>query len=137
MFKKIDHIGIAVKNLDKTVEFYTKVLGLQLEGIHQVDTYQVRTAFFPVGESHLELIEPTPENKGVQKFLEKRGEGIHHICFLVDDIQKALDAMAAQGVELIDKTPRQVNPTTKAAFVHPKSTGGVLIELYEKSEGQV
>lgn len=133
MFKKIDHIGIAVKDLDKTVEFYTKVLGLQLEGIHQVDHYQVKTAFFPVGESRLELIQPMPENTGVQRFLEKRGEGIHHVCFLVEDIQKALDTLAAQGVELIDKTPKQVNPSTKAAFLHPKSTGGVLIELYEKS----
>jgi methylmalonyl-CoA epimerase len=133
MLKKIDHIGIAVKDLDKTVQLYTRVLGLELEGVHKVDSFQVRTAFFPVGESHLELIEPTPENKGVLKFLEKRGEGIHHICFLVDDIQKALDTMTAQGVELIDKAPRQVNPTTKAAFVHPKSTGGVLVELYEKS----
>jgi len=133
MFEKIDHIGIAVKDLDKTVQFYTEVLGLKLEGVHQVDQYQVRTAFFPVGEGRLELIQPMPENTGVQKFLEKRGEGIHHICFLVKDIQKALDALAAQGIELIDKVPRQVNPTTKAAFVHPKSTGGVLIELYEKS----
>jgi methylmalonyl-CoA epimerase len=132
MYTKVHHIGIAVKDIDKSLKVYQDLLGLELEGQHEVPDQNVRTAFFPVGETHLELIQPTEGNAGVSKFLEKRGEGVHHICFEVDDIETALQGLKERGSRLIDEVPREIEGgRKKMAFLHPKSTGGVLIELYQ------
>lgn len=132
MYTKVHHIGIAVNDLEKSVELYRDLLGLPLDGTHAVPEQKVRTAFFPVGETQLELIQPTEGNVGVTKFLEKRGEGIHHLCFEVDDIDAALADCRSRGLRLIDETPREIEDgRKKMAFLHPKSTGGVLIELYQ------
>lgn len=132
MYTKVHHIGIAVQDIEKSLAVYRDLLGLQLEGLHEVEDQKVITAFFPVGETHIELIQPTEGNVGVTKFLEKRGEGVHHICFEVDDIEQALQDVKARGAVLIDETPRVIeNGRKKMAFLHPKSTGGVLIELYQ------
>ena len=132
MYAKVHHIGIAVQDIEKSLAVYRDLLGLELEGQHEVEEQKVITAFFPVGETHIELIQPTAGNVGVTKFLEKRGEGVHHICFEVDDIEQALQDVKARGAVLIDETPRIIeNGKKKMAFLHPKSTGGVLIELYQ------
>ena len=132
MYTKVHHIGIAVKDIEKSLEVYQDLLGLELEGQHEVPEQKVQTAFFPVGETHLELIQPTEGNVGVSKFLEKRGEGVHHICFEVEDIEAALKGLQDRGARLIDDVPREMEGgRKKMAFLHPKSTGGVLIELYE------
>ena len=132
MYTKVHHIGIAVQDIEKSLAVYRDLLGLELEGQHEVEDQKVITAFFPVGETHIELIQPMAGNVGVTKFLEKRGEGVHHICFEVDDIEQALQDVKARGAVLIDETPRVIeNGKKKMAFLHPKSTGGVLIELYQ------
>ena len=135
MYTKVNHIGIAVKDLEQSLEIYRDLLGLELEGQHEVASQNVLTAFFPVGETHIELVQPTEGNVGVTKFLEKRGEGVHHVCFEVDDIEKALTDLQERGARLIDETPREIEGgKKKMAFLHPKSTGGVLIELYQICE---
>ena len=132
MYKKVHHIGIAVHDIEKSLELYRDLLGLSCEGTHEVPEQKVITAFFPVGDTHLELIQPTEGNVGVTKFLEKRGEGVHHLCFEVDDIEAALTACQSRGLRLIDEVPREIEDgKKKMAFLHPKSTGGVLIELYQ------
>jgi len=132
MYTKVHHIGIAVQDIEKSLAVYRDLLGLELEGQHEVEEQKVITAFFPVGETHIELIQPTEGNVGVTKFLEKRGEGVHHICFEVDDIEQALQDVKSRGAVLIDETPRIIEQgKKKMAFLHPKSTGGVLIELYQ------
>ena len=132
MYTKVNHIGIAVKDIEKSLEVYQELLGLELEGQHEVPEQKVLTAFFPVGETHLELIQPTEGNVGVSKFLDKRGEGVHHICFEVEDIEAALKGLKERGARLIDEEPREMEGgKKKMAFLHPKSTGGVLIELYQ------
>lgn len=132
MYTKLNHIGIAVKNIDESLAIYRDLLGLELEGTQEVPDQKVRTAFFPVGETHLELIQPTEGNVGVAKFLENRGEGVHHLCLEVEDIEAALQTLKARGARLIDEMPREIEGgRKKMAFVHPKSTGGVLIELYQ------
>ena len=135
MYKKVNHIGIAVKNIEESLKIYQDLLGLELEGRHTVEAQNVITAFFPVGETHIELVQPTEGNVGVTKFLEKRGEGVHHICFEVDDIEQALKDLKERGARLIDEEPREMEGVKKKmAFLHPKSTGGVLIELYQICE---
>ena len=132
MYKKVHHIGIAVKDLAQSMELYGDLLGLPLEGTHTVPEQKVVTALFPVGDTHLELIQPTEGNVGVTKFLETRGEGVHHLCFEVDDIETALAECRSRGLRLIDDVPRDIDDgKKKMAFLHPKSTGGVLIELYQ------
>lgn len=132
MYTKVNHIGIAVNDIEKSLEIYRDLLGLELESTHEVPAQKVLTAFFPVGETHLELVQPTEGNVTIRKFLEKRGEGIHHICFEVEDIETALAALKARGARLIDEVPREIEGSKKKmAFLHPKSTGGVLIELYQ------
>lgn len=132
MYTKVHHIGIAVKNLDEHLKVFRDLLGFELEGTHEVPDQHVLTAFFPVGETRIELIQPTADNVGVTKFLATRGEGVHHICFEVDDIEAALYTLKARGVRLIDEVPRELDGgQKKMAFLHPKSTGGVLIELYQ------
>jgi methylmalonyl-CoA/ethylmalonyl-CoA epimerase len=132
MYTKVNHIGIAVNDIEKSLEIYRDLLGLELEETHEVPDQKVRTAFFPVGETHLELVQPTEGNVTMRKFLEKRGEGVHHICFEVKDIEAALAELKARGARLIDEIPREIEGgKKKIAFLHPKSTGGVLIELYQ------
>lgn len=129
MFKKIDHIGIAVGDLDKAISFYRDQVGVDLKDIEEVDEQKVKVAIFPVGESKLELLETTDPQGPVGKFVEKKGEGFHHLAFRVSDIEAKLEQLKAQGVELIDEEPRYGAGGAKVAFLHPRSTGGVLIEL--------
>jgi methylmalonyl-CoA/ethylmalonyl-CoA epimerase len=127
---RIDHLGIAVPSLSAGVSAW-EALGFSVSARHEVPTEKVSTAFLPVGESHLELLEPTDPSSVIAKFLEKRG-GIHHVCVVVDDIQAALDLLSSRGVQLLDKTPRIGAGGCKVAFVHPKSATGVLLELKEE-----
>ncbi|NSW51905.1 MAG: methylmalonyl-CoA epimerase [Anaerolineae bacterium] len=128
--KKINHIAIAVGNLDESMHFWHNVLGLQLNHIETVDEQKSKVAFFPVGDSEVELVMPTESGTGLAKFIDTKGGGMHHLCFEVDDLEDALHELADQGIQLINREP-VVLPGRKMAFIHPKSTGGVLVELYE------
>jgi len=127
---KIDHLGIAVPSLDQAISAY-EALGFRVEETHDVPTEKVRAAFLPVGESHLELLQPTDPSSVVARFLEKRS-GLHHVCVLVDDLGATLAGMRARGVPLLDETPRVGAGGCRVAFVHPKGAGGVLLELKER-----
>ena len=127
MILKIDHLGIAVKDMADAKRAY-EALGFTIEAEHDVPTEKVKTAFISVGESHLELLEPTDPTSVIAKFLEKRS-GLHHICLLVDDIEKTMASMKAAGAQLLDEVPRIGAGGCKVAFIHPKSAGGVLLEL--------
>lgn len=131
MVKKISHIGIAVKDLEKSIEFY-KNLGLELEGIEIVESQKVKVAFLPIGEVRIELLEATSDDSPIAKFIEKKGEGIHHLAMATDNLQDRLNQIDEQGLRLIDKTPRPGAHGAKIAFLHPKATGGVLLELCEE-----
>ncbi|RLD85421.1 MAG: methylmalonyl-CoA epimerase [Bacteroidetes bacterium] len=128
----IEHIGIAVKSLDEAIPYYENVLGLKCYAIEEVADQKVKTAFFKAGQTKLELLEPTDPESPVAKFIEKRGEGIHHLAFTVDGVEQALEEVAEKGVRLIDKKPRPGAEGLNIAFLHPKSTFGVLTELCEK-----
>ncbi len=127
----IEHLGIAVKNLEEAIPYYEKVLGLECYNIEEVADQRVRTAFFKVGDTKIELLEPTSEESTIAKFIENRGEGIHHIAFAVKGIEGALAEAEEKGVRLIDKAPRAGAEGMTIAFLHPKSTGGVLTEFCE------
>jgi len=132
MIKKIDHIAIAVKNLDEALQLYYNLLGVKPSKIETIPQQGVKAALLPIGDGgEIELLEPIDPNGGVAKFLETRGEGIHHICMEVDDVDKELASLAQKGLQLIDK---QGHPglAGKVGFLHPKSTKGVLIELAQK-----
>jgi methylmalonyl-CoA/ethylmalonyl-CoA epimerase len=129
---KIDHIGIAVKSIQEGKNFWTDVLGLTFAGSETVDAQKVTTAFLPVGESELELLESTAPDGPIAKFLEARGEGIQHVAFRVANLDEALAELKAQGIRLIDETPRRGAGGARIAFLHPKSTSGVLVELCER-----
>jgi len=131
---KVDHIGIAVRDIQEALKVYQGALGLQLREIVEVPDQKVEVAFLPAGETSLELVRPTANDTGIAKFLESRGEGIHHICLEVDDIEAALARLKANGVPLIDRTPRQ-GAHGRVAFVHPKGMHGVLLELVEHQTG--
>ena len=131
MLKKIDHIGIAVHSIDKTRGFYEQALGLHCEGIEEVPSQKVRTAFFSLGEAHIELLEPIDDNSPIAKFLEKRGEGIHHIAYQSDDVAAQLDKARTAGCKLINEQPVAGAGGKQIAFLHPKSTHGVLTEICE------
>ncbi len=132
MFEKIDHIGIAVASLDEALKFYRDQLGLDFKGTEVVNEQKVKVAFFPVGESKLELLESTDPDGPVGKFIAKKGEGIHHLSFRVSNIEEKLQQLQESGVSLIDEKPRFGAGGAKIAFLHPKSTGGILIELCER-----
>jgi methylmalonyl-CoA/ethylmalonyl-CoA epimerase len=132
MIKQVNHIGIAVKSLDEHIPFYRDVLGLKLLGIEEVADQHVRTAIFQVGEVRIELLEPTDAQSPIAGFLQKRGEGMHHIALQSDNLEQELKQVQDKGVRLIDKQPRLGAHNLKIAFLHPKSTGNVLIELCEK-----
>ena len=129
MITKIDHLGIAVRSLDESIPFYEKTLGLTCEHREEVPSQNVRTAFFTVGEVHLELLEPTSPDSPVAKFLERNGEGIHHVAFGTTDIVAQLATAAASGCRLIHEKPFEGAGNKLVAFLHPKSTHGVLTEL--------
>jgi methylmalonyl-CoA/ethylmalonyl-CoA epimerase len=128
----IEHIGIAVKDLKTAIPYYEDVLGLKCYNIEEVTEQKVKTAFFKVGETKIELLEPTSEESAVAKFIEKKGEGVHHIAFRVDNLVEALAECESKGIKLIDKAPRKGAEGLNIAFLHPKSTGSVLTELCEE-----
>ena len=125
----IEHIGIAVRSIAGHLPYYENVLGLKCYSIEEVADQKVKTAFFKVGQTKIELLEPTSDESPVAKFIEKRGEGVHHIAFAVPDVAQALADAEAKNVQLIDKSPRPGAEGLHIAFLHPKSTGGVLTEL--------
>ena len=128
----IEHIGIAVKSLESAIPFYEEMLGLKCYAIEEVADQRVKTAFFKIGQTKIELLESTDPEGPIGKFIEKKGEGIHHIAFATEDgVQKSLEELAEKGVQLIDKTPRKGAEGLNIAFLHPKSTIGVLTELCE------
>jgi len=135
LFVGIDHVGVAVKNLDEAVKVYRDVLGFELKGIHVLKERKVKVAFFSMGgEAQVELLEPLGSDSPVAKFLEARGEGIQHIALKVDNIERALNALKQNGVVLVDDKPRDGAEGKKIAFVSPKSTKGVLMELVQLPE---
>jgi len=129
MLKKIDHLGIAVKSLDEAIAFYEKSLGLKCDGVEEIESQQVRTAFFSIGDTHIELLEPTSEDSPVSKFMAKNGEGIHHVAYQTEDIQAQLNQAREAGCKLINEEPVAGAGGKKVAFLHPKSTHGVLTEF--------
>ena len=130
---KINHVAIAVPDLDASLSFWRDALGLTLDHVEDVPSQKSMVAFIPCGDSEVELVKPTAEDTGVAKFIAERGGGMHHLCFQVDDIEEMLADLKDKGIRLINETP-QVLPGRKMAFVHPKSTGGVLVELYQLTE---
>jgi len=132
--KNIDHIGIAVSNLQESLSFWETSLGIEPHGTQEVPEQKLRTAFLPVGDTEIELLESTSADSSVAKFIEKHGEGLHHIAIRVDDIEAALAELKAKGIQLIDETPRNGAGGARIAFVHPRSTHGVLLELCERKQ---
>ncbi len=132
MVTKVDHIGIAVKSLDEALKFYENVLGIKCVAEEVVEEQKVKTAFLPLGDTEIELLESTSDDGPIAKFIEKKGEGIQHIAYKVDDIEKALEELKSRGVRLIDEKPRKGAGGAKIAFLHPKSTFGVLIEICQR-----
>jgi methylmalonyl-CoA/ethylmalonyl-CoA epimerase len=130
---KIDHVGIAVNGIEESKNFWAQTLGLHFEGAETVAEQKVTTAFFPVGESEVELLESTSPDGPVAKFIEKKGTGFQHIAFRVENIEAALEELKEKGIQLIDQKPRIGAGGAKIAFLHPKATGGVLVELCERS----
>ena len=130
---KIEHIGIAVKNIEESLKYYEGVLGLKCYRIEEVLDQRVKTAFLKIGETKIELLEATSAESPVAKFIEKRGEGVHHIAFAVNNLNDALKEVETNGVNLIDKKSRKGAEGLDIAFLHPKSTGGVLTEFCEKN----
>ena len=132
--KHIEHIGIAVKNLEESIKFYESVLGLKCYSIEEVKDQKVRTAFFKIGQTKIELLESTEADGPIAKFIEKKGEGIHHIAYAVNNLKEALKEAESKGIQLIDKESRKGAEGLNIVFIHPKSANGVLIELCEKKE---
>lgn len=135
MIKNIDHIGVAVCSLEEVLPFYTEVLQLELLGVEKVASQQVKVAFLKIGESKLELLEPLSKESAIAKFIEKRGEGIHHIALGVASIEERIQSMKEHGMQMIDEIPRMGAAGAQIAFMHPKSSHGVLYELCEKCKG--
>jgi methylmalonyl-CoA/ethylmalonyl-CoA epimerase len=135
MLGRIDHIGVATDDLDGAIALYEKTLGMRLAHRETVDSQGVEAVLLDVGEGHVELLRPLGEDTPVGKYLAKRGPGLHHVAYAVDDIDAALSQLKDAGVELIDQEPRVGIRDSRVAFVHPKATGGVLTELVEPAEG--
>lgn len=129
MLTKINHIGVAVNSIEEALPFYRDSLGMVLKGTEEVPSQKVKVAFLAVGESKIELLEPTSSDSPVAKFLEKNGPGVHHIAYSVPDIEEAIAKLRAGGVRMIDETPREGAHGARIAFLHPKSSGGVLTEI--------
>ena len=134
MIKKIDHIGIAVSSIEQAKDYFENTLGLTCEGVETVESQKVKTAFYSVGEVHIELLEPTSEDSAVAKYLGKNGEGVHHIAFKTDSVEEQLDQAEKCGCSLINRTPVEGAGGKKIAFLHPKSTCGVLTEFCFEEE---
>jgi methylmalonyl-CoA epimerase len=134
--ERIDHIAIVVQDLDAALGVYRDVLGLPLERVEEVPAEKVKVAFLPLpkGDGEVELVQPTTDDTGIARYLAKRGEGLHHICFEVGDIQAAMSKLAASGLQVLEEEPRVGSQGQKYVFIHPKSANGVLIELYERPE---
>ena len=128
--KKINHVAIVVKDINESLNFWETALGLKLDHVEDVPSQASKVAFIPVGEGEIELVQPTSSDSGMAAYLEKRGEGMHHLCIEVDDIEAKMQELKDAGVRLINQSP-EVLPGRKMAFIHPKSTSGVLVELYE------
>ena len=133
IIKKINHVAIVVRDIEESLKFWEDQLGLKLDHIEVVPTQHSRVAFIPVGDSEVELVQPTSSDSGLAAYLEKRGEGMHHLCFEVDDIDAKLAELKEKGVRLINETA-EVLPGRKMAFLHPKAGNGVLIELYQLTD---
>jgi methylmalonyl-CoA epimerase len=131
MLKKIEHIGVAVQNIEKSIPLFRDILGIPLEKVYESDAIKTKIAFFPLGDSTIELIEAMDPSSPVAKFIQKRGEGIHHICFGVENVEAALRHFEAKGIELLNQKPRRTENGDLIAFLNPKSTNGILIELVE------
>jgi methylmalonyl-CoA epimerase len=131
MLKKINHIAVAVNNVEEAAKFYEQVLGLKLTGVEVVTAQKTKVGFFKIGESNIELVQPAEPDSPLVKFLETKGQGIHHICFEVEDVEAEMKAYLEKGATMVDQKPRPGAHNTKVAFVHPKSSNGVLIELCE------
>lgn len=136
MYKKVSHIGIVVKSIEESSKFYVESLGWQSEGTEEVADQKVKVCFFSVGETRIELVQPTEEGTGVYKFLEEKGfkDTVHHLAYEVDDIEKELEVLKTKGVKLIDEKPRKGAHGMLIAFIHPKSSNGVLTEICEPAE---
>jgi methylmalonyl-CoA/ethylmalonyl-CoA epimerase len=132
----IEHIGIAVKNLEEAIKLYENIFGLKCYSIEEVKDQKVKTAFFMVGQTKIELLESTDPEGPIGKFIDKKGEGIHHIAYAVNNLQESLIELETKGVQLIDKNPRRGAEGLNIAFLHPKATIGVLTELCEHPEGK-
>ena len=128
--KKINHVAIVVRDIEESLKFWESAMGLELHHVEDVPSQASKVAFIPIGDSEIELVQPTTEDSGMAAYLEKRGEGMHHLCVEVDDIEGKLQELKEAGVRLINDAP-QVLPGRKMAFIHPKSASGVLVELYE------
>ena len=129
--KRLDHVAVLVPDLDLALAFWQDQLGLYLDHVETVSSMAVKIAFLPLGESEIELVQPTTEDSGLAKYLAKRGPGLHHICIETDDIKGKLAELKEKSVRLIDEEPVLMDDGRQLAFIHPKSTGGVLVELYE------
>ncbi|MEE9418929.1 MAG: methylmalonyl-CoA epimerase [Desulfatiglandaceae bacterium] len=130
--KHIDHIGVAVKSIDQAGKFYTEILGLGIEDVENVAEQKVNVAFIPITDSEVELLESTDPDGPVAKYIDSRGEGVQHIAFRVENIEEALEELKERGVRLIDQAPREGAGGAKIAFIHPKETNGVLVEICER-----
>jgi len=128
--KKINHVAVVISDINEALKFWRDALGIELDHVEDVPSQKAMVAFLPVGESEIELVKPTAEDTGAAKFLAERGGGMHHLCFEVDDVVGMLADLKVKGIRLINEEPISL-PGRKMAFVHPKSTGGVLVELYE------
>jgi len=129
--KKIDHVALVVPDIQEALAFWQDALGLTLSHMEEVSAQETLVAFLPTGESEVELVEPTTGTSGMARYMEKRGPGMHHICFQVDNIEHTLTQLKEKGVQLINEEPTIGSGGKRIAFIHPKSTGGVLVELYE------
>jgi len=130
---KINHVAIVVQNIDAALSFWEQTFGFELDHVEEVPSQKSKVAFLPLGESEIELVQPTTSDSGLANFLEKRGEGMHHICIEVEDIDAALVELKSKGVRLINEFPEEL-PGRKMAFIHPKAANGVLVELYQLTE---
>ncbi|TDI46510.1 MAG: methylmalonyl-CoA epimerase [Acidobacteria bacterium] len=129
---RLDHVGVAVRSLEEALAPYEKGLGLTVVDIEELPTEKVRVAFLPMGDTRLEFLEPTGDDSPIARFLQRRGEGIHHLCFQVDDLEATLERLRKAGVELVDEKPRAGAGGSRVAFIHPRGMAGVLVELVEK-----
>lgn len=130
---KINHVAIVVQDIDAALNFWEQIFGLKLDHVEDVPSQKSKVAFLPLGESEIELVQPTTSDSGLANFLEKRGEGMHHICIEVSDIDATLAELKSKGVRLINEVPEEL-PGRKMAFIHPKAANGVLVELYQLTE---